>query len=288
MKMMKYLFLLLFLVGNVQAEIAVNNDQLKIGLDLIQQKKFKLAEEHFIVLKQQFPDQVTYLNNLAVAQMAQGKTEQALENLNTVIAADKFFSVTQKNISHIYAYMASQAYSKALDKKDEPTPPELAVLSQVMTVFEAPAVAEEVTVEEAITEEIIPEQIISEEIVPEELAENPEAVLEEKTAAWASAWMEGNFKAYLSNYSDQFQPAGQLSYKDWLAQRRYRFRLSKDIQVSYNQLKVYIDSAKTTAIVEFVQQYKAGDYQDRVIKQLYWVLEGDNWLISQEQVTEKI
>jgi len=266
MKMMKYLFALFFFAGVVQAEIPVQNDQLKVGLDLIQQKKFKLAEEHFITLSQQFPEQVTYLNNLAVAQMAQGKTEQALENLNTVIAADKFFSVTQKNISHIYAYMASQAYSKALDKKEIPNLPELAVLSNVMIINEEPVI---------------------DEAVENKIPENLETVLEQKTAGWASAWMKGNLKDYLSNYSEKFQPAGQLSYKDWVAQRRYRFRLSKDIQVSYNQLNVYIDSAKTTAIVEFVQQYKAGEYQDEVKKQLYWVLEGDNWLISQEQVTTK-
>ena len=274
---MKFYFVLLFFSGVVQAEIPVQNDQLKVGLELIQQKKFKLAEEHFIALNQQFPEQVTYLNNLAVAQMAQGKTEQALENLNTVIAADKYFSVTQKNISHIYAYMASQAYSKALDKKDTPGLPELAVLNDVMLVSEEPTVIEESDSKES----------TSEAVGQKEIKRGLETVLEQKTAAWASAWMAGSLKSYLSNYSKNFQPAGQLSYKDWVAQRRYRFRLSKDIQVSYNQLKVYIDSAETTAIVEFMQQYKAGEYQDEVKKQLYWVLEGDDWLISKEQVTAK-
>lgn len=278
MRVMKYLFTLFFFAGVVQAELPVQNDQLKMGLELIQKKKFKLAEEHFISLKQQFPEQLTYLNNLAVAQMALGKTEQALENLNTVISADKVFSVAQNNISHIYAYMASQAYSKALDKEIVQTPPELAVLDHVKVVNKEPDAAEEVTTKE----------IVKKDLVQDTSAENLEAMLEQKTAAWASAWMQGDIKSYLSSYSENFQPSGQLSYKDWLAQRRYRFRLSKNIQVSYNQLKIFIDSTKTTAIVEFVQQYQAGEYQDKVKKQLYWVLEGDNWLISQEQVTEKI
>jgi len=264
---MKYLLVFFILTGVAQAEIPAQNDQLKAGLELLQKKKFKLAEDHFIALNKQFPDQMTYLNNLAVAQMAQGKAEQALENLNTVIASDKYFSVTQKNITQIYSFMASQAYSKALDKKDAPVIPELAILSDVMpTNVAVPAPTE---------------------VVKEEVKENLDIILEQKTASWASAWMKGDINDYLSNYSENFKPFGKLSYNDWVAQRRYRFRLSKDIQVSYNQLKIYVDSAKMSAIVEFSQQYKAGEYQDKVKKQLYWVREGDRWLIAQEQVTEQ-
>ncbi|MCK4708900.1 MAG: hypothetical protein KAU21_09805, partial [Gammaproteobacteria bacterium] len=128
------------------------------------------------------------------------------------------------------------------------------------------------------------ELVVELEVVTEEVA----AILEAKIAAWAKAWMQADIKSYLAIYSQQFQPADQLSYQDWAAQRRYRLRHSKEVKVNYNQLKVYLDADETKAIVEFVQQYQAGQYQDKVKKQLFWVLEGDNWLISREQVTEKL
>ncbi len=259
--------LLLVVSFSVEAE---NNDQQSLtkGLALIEQQKFSEAEEYFLSLSQAFPQQVSYLNNLAVVQMAQGKTELALENLNTIIAADKFYSVTQKNINDIYAFMASQAYAKALDKKDQKTLPQLSTITELMPVVDSVEPAEEK--------------------LSETVDVDNEKLLKDKTQNWAVAWMNGDVQQYLAHYSEQFKPADGLAYKDWLAQRRYRLRNSKQVQVSYNQLKVYFGSENKTAIVEFVQQYSAGNYQDTVKKQLYWQRSENGWLIVQEQVTEKI
>ena len=259
----------LLLVASFTVE-ANNSDQqsLSKGLELIEQQKFSEAEKHFLSLSQASPQQVSYLNNLAVVQMAQGKTEQALENLNTIISADKFYSVTQKNINDIYAFMASQAYARALDKKDQATPPQLATITELMPVVD--------NVESV------------EEKIPEVVEVNHEALLKNKTQNWASAWMNGDFQQYLAHYSEQFKPADGLAYKEWLSQRRYRLRHSKQVQVSYNQVKVYFGSENKTAIVEFIQHYSAGNYQDTVKKQLYWQWSNNDWLIVQEQVTDKI
>lgn len=261
--------LLLVVSFSVEAE---NSDQqsLSKGLALIEQQKFSQAEEYFLSLTHAFPQQFSYLNNLAVVQMAQGKTQQALENLNTIMAADKFYSVTQKNINDIYAFMASQAYAKALDKKDQNTLPQLSPITELMPVVE---IAEPL-------EESLPD-LGTNEI-------NDETLLKDKTQNWAASWMNGDVQQYLAHYSEQFKPADGLEYKDWLAQRRYRLRNSKKVQVSYNQLKVYFGSENKTAIVEFVQHYSAGNYQDTVKKQLYWQRSDNDWLIVQEQVTEKI
>jgi len=264
---------LLVVCFSVEAE---NSDQqsLSKGLALIEQQKFNEAEEYFLNLSQAFPQQVSYLNNLAVVQMAQGKTELALENLNTIMAADKFYSVTQKNINDIYAFMASQAYAKALDKKDQETRPQLLTISELMPVVE----------NAGLVEEAMPVTESDSNVIDI----NDETLLKDKTQNWATAWMNGDVQQYLAHYSEQFKPADGLAYKEWLSQRRYRLRHSKQVEVSYNQLKIYFGSENKTAIVEFIQHYSAGNYQDTVKKQLYWQRSDNDWLIVQEQVTEKI
>lgn len=272
-----FILSLLYFTGPALVIAAPDNSQapLRLGLDLIQQKKFGQAEKYFIELKRQHPKQIAYLNNLAVAQMAQGKTDQALENLKSALIADKYISITQKNISNIYAYMASQAYAKVLDaSRAENKLPELASITDIKPLIDNNAalrVAEEAEV-----------------VVAEKGEADLTILFENKIKDWMKAWSDGDTSAYIANYSKKFIPSGKLSYKDWLALRRYRLRHSKQVNVGYNQLNTYLNADKTVAIVEFVQHYKAGKYQDKVKKQLYWQRQDDNWLISREQVTEKL
>ncbi|MDH5516833.1 MAG: hypothetical protein OEY36_03310 [Gammaproteobacteria bacterium] len=252
-----------------------NQESLRLGLELIQHKKFQQAEQYFIELTRQQPKQIAYLNNLAVAQMAQGKTDQALENLKSALVADKYVSITQKNISNIYAYMASQAYAKALDvEQAENKLPALASITDIK-----PLPADDAALQTEKTEKAVPAKSIEAEL---------KLLFENKINSWMKAWSDGDSSAYIAYYSTEFIPSGKLSYKDWLALRRYRLRHSKQVDVSYNQLNMFFNADKTLAIVEFVQHYKAGKYQDKVRKQLYWQRQNDDWLISREQVTEKL
>ncbi|MDH5392061.1 MAG: hypothetical protein OEY11_02620 [Gammaproteobacteria bacterium] len=255
----------------VAADEKPEHQQLKLGLELIEQKKYQQAEKYFVQLKQQHPQQIAYLNNLAVAQMAQGKMQQALENLKAALTADKYIAVSQNNMSSIYAYMASQAYSKALDKASTNTLPQLASITEIK-----PALTAQPATEKA---KPLPALQTQDEL---------KRLFEKKMNVWIKAWSKGDTQLYLANYSKNFMPAAKLSYKDWLALRRYRLRHSKQVEVSYNQFDMFLNAAKTTAIVEFVQHYRAGKYRDKVRKQLYWRLEGDRWLITREQVTEKL
>jgi len=264
---------LLLVCFQLQAENVDQLQQLNQGLQLIEQQNFSEAETIFATLSEQFPQQISYRNNLAVVQMAQGKTDQALNNLNSIMLADKFYSIAQKNISDIYAFMASQAYAKALDKKDQAAPPVLSTITDLMP---------DITNEPEATTETIETNIDQPSLIDDEKQ------LKNKTESWASAWMQGDFKQYLSNYSEQFIPSDGLAYSDWQSQRRYRLKHSKQVKVSYNQWKVFFGSQQNTAIVEFIQQYSAGNYQDTVKKQLYWRRFADDWKIVREQVTEKI
>jgi len=272
-----FILSLLYFTGLAPVIAAPENPQepLRLGLDLIQQKKFGQAEKYFNELKRQHPKQIAYLNNLAVAQMAQGKTDQALENLKSALIADKHISITQKNISNIYAYMASQAYAKVLDASRAVNKlPELASITDIKPLIDTSTTVKVAVKKEAVTSDKSEAEL--------------KVFFENKVKAWMKNWSAGNTSAYIANYSKKFTPSGKLTYKDWLALRRYRLRHSKQVNVDYNQLNTYLNADKTVAIVEFVQHYKAGKYQDKVRKQLYWQRQEDNWLISREQVTEKL
>ncbi|MDH5425172.1 MAG: tetratricopeptide repeat protein [Gammaproteobacteria bacterium] len=274
-----FLLSLMLLTVNVQSEILSTDSQdaqLKLGLELIQQKNYQQAEDHFQKLKLQYPSQVTYLNNLAVAQMAQGKTEQALESLKAAMISDKQFSVTQKNISQIYAYMAAQAYAKALDKKVTAQLPGLDSIVELKAAQQEPQTI------------VVSTDKNQQKKSDAEITSQLTVVLSAKVESWAKAWMKGDVKSYLATYSEKFQPGGNLSYQDWLAQRRYRLRNSKQVVVSYTEVDVYFNAEKDSALIEFTQKYQTDTYQDQVRKQLYWSLENQTWLITREQVTEKL
>lgn len=265
--------LMLPLVGGLSAAQQSGEDQqLQNALTLYQQQKYSEAATLFSDLHTRAPRQVVYLNNLAAAQMALGDVEQALQTLQQAMATSENYTIAQKNINELYAYKASLAYAKALDKNDSGKMPQLTLV----TVLES-GVAENKAPVEAPTD-IQP--AVSEPDITQQLTE--------LTASWATAWMQGDVDGYLGVYAADFYPDGKTSHEEWVNQRRYRLRNSKQVQVNYTQLNVFVASDQQSAIVEFVQFYQSGSYQDKVRKQLQWKFEAGHWRINKETVIENL
>lgn len=265
--------LMLPLVGGLSAAQQSGEDQqLQNALTLYQQQKYSEAATLFSDLHTRAPRQVVYLNNLAAAQMALGDVEQALQTLQQAMATSENYTIAQKNINELYAYKASLAYAKALDKNDSGKMPQLTLV----TVLES-GTAENKAPVEAPTD-IQP--AVSEPDITQQLTE--------LTASWATAWMQGDVDGYLGVYAADFYPDGKTSHEEWVNQRRYRLRNSKQVQVNYTQLNVFVASDQQSAIVEFVQFYQSGSYQDKVRKQLQWKFEAGHWRINKETVIENL
>jgi Flp pilus assembly protein TadD len=84
------------------------------GLALSEQGKSADASAVFVKLTEDFPDLPEPYNNLAVLYSKQGQYEQARRTLELAIRIDPSYATAYENLGDVYAKLASQAYSKAL------------------------------------------------------------------------------------------------------------------------------------------------------------------------------
>ncbi len=87
----------------------------------------KLVDDH--------PEMPSPYNNLAVLYGSQGDYEKARQALERAIRTNPAYATAYQNLGDVYAQLASQAYSKALqlDKSDTTVPPKLALLRELVT-----------------------------------------------------------------------------------------------------------------------------------------------------------
>jgi len=95
----------------------------------------KLVEDH--------PEMPAPYNNLAVLYGSQGDYDKARAALVAAIRTNPQYATAYQNLGDVYAQLASQAYSKALqlDNKDTVTPPKLLLLRELTSPGSAPAPA---------------------------------------------------------------------------------------------------------------------------------------------------
>lgn len=96
----------------------------------------KLVEDH--------PEMPSPYNNLAVLYGSQGDYDKARAALEKAIRTNPAYATAYQNLGDVYAQLASQAYSKALqlDKSDTTVPPKLVLLRELIaTPTGAPAAA---------------------------------------------------------------------------------------------------------------------------------------------------
>ncbi len=100
----------------------------------------KLVEDH--------PEMPAPYNNLAVLYGSQGDYDKARAALVAAIRTNPQYATAYQNLGDVYAQLASQAYSKALqlDKTDTTVPPKLVLLRELIANPGQPAAAPATTV----------------------------------------------------------------------------------------------------------------------------------------------
>lgn len=89
------------------------------------------AKALFKRLTIQYPDRPEPFNNLAVIFAEEGKYPQAIETLQQAFSTHPSYAQVHSNLKELYATLASQAYSKALDLGESGTGPSLAMINRV-------------------------------------------------------------------------------------------------------------------------------------------------------------
>ncbi|HEY0201274.1 MAG TPA: tetratricopeptide repeat protein [Burkholderiaceae bacterium] len=264
----------------------------------------------FTQLTQDAPELPEPYNNLAVIYASQNQFDKARNALESAIRTNPSYATAQENLGDVYARLASQAYSKALqlDQSNAAVAPKLAVIRTLFTPA-APGAKPAIL---ATTAPEMPRPAPAPGLMPSPVAKAPapppatptsapalaavakaheasppananaNAEVESAVRAWAAAWSGQDMERYFAAYSSDFMPAGGQHRKSWEEERRARIVGKSNISVNIENLVIQVDGQSATA--KFRQVYRAGSLNISSRKTLEMQRSGIQWHIRKESV----
>ena len=259
----------------------------------------------FSRLTEDYPELPEPYNNLAVLYAGQSQFDKARTALEMAIRTNPSYSTAHENLGDVYAKLASQAYSKALQLDNDnqavapklalirelfspqggkPTKPPIAVSAAAKPVVAAPAVTPppNATTAPATTTATPTPPATATATKPAEGGGQTNQEVESVVKAWAAAWSSKDVTAYLALYSKEFNPPGDLNRGTWEQERRLKISSKSKIEVKIDALSVNVTGDKATA--KFRQDYKAGSLAVSSRKTLELLKRADRWQIVKETV----
>ena len=246
----------------------------------------------FTQITQDYPELPEPYNNLAVLYASQSQFDKARAALEMAIRTNPSYATAHENLGDVYAKLASQAYSKALqlDGANTGVQPKLALIRTLFApdakgqrpgpgaqssgpvtsapVAKTPAASTLPTAPPVVT------------AAPAAASTGAEKDVESAVRNWASAWSAKDMAGYLGSYGKDFDPPGSVGRKAWEDDRRSRIMGKSRISVKLNDIAVSVDGSKAT--VKFKQAYSADSLNVSSRKTLDLVKTGDRWVIVRE------
>jgi len=262
----------------------------------------------FVKLTEDYPELPEPYNNLAVLYAGQSQFDKARAALEMAIRTNPSYATAHENLGDVYAKLASQAYSKALqlDGSNTAVQPKLALIRELFSptrgakpAAAAPAPAATAVAKAPASPTPAPAPAAA-PAAPAAVAKAPAAApastpapapaaaagggasadVEAAVDAWAKAWSSKDMHAYLGAYGKDFDPPGNQTRKAWEEERRDRIVGKSRITVRVSDLAVKVDGDKATA--RFRQGYSADSLNVNGRKTLELQKVGDRWLIVRE------
>jgi len=261
----------------------------------------------FSKLTEDYPELPEPYNNLAVLYASQSQFDKARAALEMAIRTNPSYATAHENLGDVYAKLASQAYSKALqlDAGNTAVQPKLALIRELFAtptgkgvpprpVGTAPvsppapaAVAKAPGPSAAgpVTAAPAPAQAAAPASPPPAVTPLPNTStaareVESAVRAWAAAWSAKDIGGYLGAYGKEFDPPGGQSRKAWEEERKSRIVGKSRINVRLSDLSVSVNGNKATA--KFKQAYSADTLNVSSRKTLDLQKSGDRWVIVRE------
>jgi tetratricopeptide (TPR) repeat protein len=250
----------------------------------------------FTQITQDYPELPEPYNNLAVLYAGQSQFDKARAALEMAIRTNPSYATAHENLGDVYAKLASQAYSKALqlDGGNTGVQPKLALIRTLFApdakgqkpganpqssgqVTPAPAARAPAPAAAAVT--AAPAAPVATPAAPV-ASSGTEKEVEAAVRSWASAWAAKDMTGYLSSYGKEFDPPGNVGRKAWEEDRRSRIMGKSSISVKLNDLTVSVNGSKAT--VKFKQAYSADSLNVSSRKTLELVKAGERWVIVRE------
>jgi tetratricopeptide (TPR) repeat protein len=263
----------------------------------------------FTKITQDYPELPEPYNNLAVLYAGQNQFDKARAALEMAIRTNPSYATAHENLGDVYAKLASQAYSKALqlDGSNTAVQPKLALIRNLFSTEakgQKPAAGSSSSLP-AVTAQPpaapTPPAKPAAAAAPAPAASAPAAVpapppaptpapaapsgatekeIENVVQAWAAAWSSKDMAAYLAAYGKDFDTPGRQSRKAWEEERRNRIVGKSRISVKVSDLSVAVKDGKATA--RFKQEYSADSLRVSSRKTLALAKAGERWLIVRE------
>jgi len=236
----------------------------------------------------------------------QSQFDKARAALEMAIRTNPSYATAHENLGDVYAKLASQAYSKALqlDTNNTGVPPKLSLIRNIFTTTAgakappmavaaarpaSPAAALSVPAAPAAPVAAAKPFVIAAAPVAattagapaaQAAAANAEPEVQAAVTAWAKAWSSRNMDAYLGAYAPAFVPAGGQNRSAWEADRKARIVPRSSIEVALSDVSVEVKGDRATA--RFLQAYSSGTLNVSSRKTLELIQSGGRWLIVRE------
>ena len=253
----------------------------------------------FTQITQDYPELPEPYNNLAVLYAGQGQFDKARAALEMAIRTNPSYATAHENLGDVYAKLASQAYSKALqlDGGNTGVQPKLAL---IRTLFapdargQKPTSAPQASTKPAVTPasppvavapsvpatKLVAAPTTTGQSAPAAAVGGTEKEVVAAVRAWADAWSEKDVDTYLGSYGANFDTPGSQSRSAWEADRRARIVGKSRISVKLSNLSVAVQGGK--AVAKFKQDYSANSLNVSSRKTLDLAKVGERWVIVKE------
>lgn len=280
------------------------------GVTLTEAGKPAEAINTFVKLTEDYPELPEPYNNLAVLYASQGQYDKARAALEMAIRTNPSYATAHENLGDVYAKLASQAYSKALqlDSNNTGVQPKLALIRDLFATPAAkgsrpatpapaaaptaPPVAVATAKPSASAPPVSPAApaasgpakpavaTVASAPTPSNAPSTTDQDVKDALLAWAAAWSAKDVNRYLAAYGKEFDPPGEQTRKAWEDERRARIVGKSKISVKLSDLKIDVNGNKATA--RFRQDYQADTLNVSSRKTLELVKSGDRWVIVRE------
>lgn len=229
----------------------------------------------FSKLTDDFPELPEPYNNLAVLYAGQSQFDKARAALEMAIRTNPSYATAHENLGDVYAKLASQAYSKALqlDASNAAVASKLNTINNLFTA-DAKGARSAPTSNLAAPAKLLPAPAVS---------SSAQGEVEATVTAWAKAWSSKNMTSYLSAYTPSFMPPGGQSRSAWEADRNTLIAPRARISVDVSDLTITVNGNRATA--RFLQTYTSDTLNSTSRKSLELVRSGNRWLIARESTS---
>ena len=288
------------------------------GVIFTEQAKPNDAIGVFTKLTEDYPELPEPYNNLAVLYAGQSQFDKARAALEMAIRTNPSYATAHENLGDVYAKLASQAYSKALqlDNTNTGVQPKLGMIRELFApgskgraaaatpaIVAAPAAPATPTAKAPVPAPApapAPAPVAAAPAAKPPVSAPPTAAApaptpapaaapvassgaaeQEITAAvqnWAKAWSSKNTTDYFNAYGKDFDAAG--SRKNWEQERTKRIVGKSKISVKVSNLAITVTG--NSAKARFKQDYDADALSVSSTKTLNLVKAGERWVIVKE------